>query len=255
MMRLPVLSTSMPRSLPVTVLPSIRFSKAVVWMPAPSPVLLPLRSQVLPMMKQELVARMPSPRQPCTVQRSTVLAPATLMPMPVLDVKMPAVESMLLTTHCETRHSVPVRMPPEVVATLVLACTTQPMSVQALPVKMPAAPPFDSAVQFISVTLVPMLKPSPVLLRAAQFCSVPTLPTEKPMPPLTAAAQFTRMDPPADPPETEKPLAVFWSAEQLVNVQSEPLMNPLLSLPPALQSRRTLRPPTLQPCAALLEGT
>src|ERR1700750_2056400 len=114
-------------------------------MPAPSaPLAEPLPSQRLSLITQFAGPRMPQPREPCTVQRSTVLPLFTKMPMPVRAVAA-AVEFVLLTAHCETSDSRPVMIPAELDVLLVFERKLQPMTVPALLVRMPALPPFASA--------------------------------------------------------------------------------------------------------------
>src|SRR5881396_1628256 len=83
MMVLPAASTSMPRSALVQLLPSMRLSLLVAWMPAPSPPL-PLSEQMLPRITQSLKHTIPSRVLNRALQSATVLPAAVLMPSAAL---------------------------------------------------------------------------------------------------------------------------------------------------------------------------
>src|SRR5438045_1207799 len=107
MIRLPAALTSMPRSLLVTLLASIRLLPEVTCMPAPSPPL-PLFAAVLALMMQSLAALIPSPlfsetEHPCTVD----LAP-TIIPAPVVADGVRLEFTLFLAVHETTRQPTPV---------------------------------------------------------------------------------------------------------------------------------------------------
>src|SRR6185436_6106899 len=79
-MMLPATSTSMPRSAPMQLLPSMRLSALVAWMPAPSPAPFPLRLQSLLRTRHELKTLMPSPTLLRTVHRLMVHPEPVVMP-------------------------------------------------------------------------------------------------------------------------------------------------------------------------------
>src|SRR5438067_980936 len=85
MMMLPPASTSMPRSAPMQVLPSMRLLELVAWMFAPSPAPLPLLEHALPRTTQENEHKMPSRVLERTVQSATVVPVAALIPLAMLE--------------------------------------------------------------------------------------------------------------------------------------------------------------------------
>src|ERR671925_632560 len=80
-------STSMPRSLPVTLLAATRLLLPVTWIPAPSP-LLPLPEELFSQATQLLESLMPSPSLFVEVQFWTMLPWPTLKPMPVIGLEV-----------------------------------------------------------------------------------------------------------------------------------------------------------------------
>jgi hypothetical protein len=158
MTMLPVVSTSIPRSLMEHVFPSMRLSLPVAWMPAPSLRPLPLELQLLRRTKLRKPTRIPSPPLPLTTQPSMV---------PVLP-EMPT-PALLLTLQREMAQ-------PELAA-------------------MPPLWLLDTA-QSVATLFEPKVKPRSWLKKAFVPVSVHPAPVAKPWPLLPVVTQSEKLQPP-----------------------------------------------------------